>query len=171
MIGGTSGRWMAIWPSMDSLSVGGSALLSPRVLEDEHVSIERCPRGSRYTPYSYCEVGSHRIPQEYVQSQRMRIEIQIWNNSFVIYEIGSYMLSHVYVRNRMIKCRPAGHMIRSHSSTSRACPGPLGRYGSAYQYSARRCTRQRSRHLCQRRRPSSCERKSSQNHISFPSTP
>ena len=47
--------------------------------------------------------------------------------------------------------------IRSHASTSRACPGPLGRYGSAYQYSTRRCTRQRIRHLYHRRRPNSCE--------------
>ena len=44
--------------------------------------------------------------------------------------------------------------IRSHASTSRACPGPLGRYGSAYQYSARRCTRKRSRHLYHARRAS-----------------
>ena len=45
-----------------------------------------------------------------------------------------------------------------HASTSRAWPGPPGRYGSAYQYRARRLTRIRRRYLYHPRRPRSRER-------------
>ena len=49
--------------------------------------------------------------------------------------------------------------ICSHASTSRACPGPLGRYWSAYQYSARLFTSRRRRNRYHARRPRSRERK------------
>ena len=52
-------------------------------------------------------------------------------------------------------------LIRSQASKSRACPGPLGRYGSAYQYSARLLTRSRRRHLYHAARPSRREPKPS----------
>ena len=50
--------------------------------------------------------------------------------------------------------------IRTHASTSRAWPRPLGRYLSAYQYNAMRFTRTRRRYLYHARRPSSRVRES-----------
>ena len=74
--------------------------------------------------------------------------------------LGSGNHLHIPCSSIISHTRPQLVFIRFHASTSRAWPGPLGRYGSAYQYNVWLLTRRMRRHLYQPSRPSRRERRS-----------